>query len=122
MVWGCKRSHACLLLQDVQTLEKIWFTLHQLAGNRFKVILQGTGYLRGPIPWVESEGGHFGRKEDLLQSQDIASQKAMVLNLGACNVFKEKSSLKLIFMPLYSFINSYIGGRCLFVNAHLLYT
>ena len=37
-----------LLSQDVQALEKIWFTLDQLAGDRFKAILQGTGYLRGP--------------------------------------------------------------------------
>ena len=36
------------VFQDVQAQEKIWFTLDQLAVDRFKAILQGTGYLRGP--------------------------------------------------------------------------
>ena len=45
--------HVCqadrrLLSQDVQALEKICFNLDQLVGDGFKVILEGTGYMRGP--------------------------------------------------------------------------
>ena len=44
--WGCEQSHACLLSKDEE--EKMWFTLDQLAWDRFNAILQGIGHLRGP--------------------------------------------------------------------------
>ena len=43
VAWGCKQTRA----EDALALEKVWFTLDQLASDRFKAILQGTGHLRG---------------------------------------------------------------------------
>ena len=76
-----------LLTQDVQALEIIWFTLDQLAGNCFKAILHGNGYLRGPNRGLSQKVVVLVIKEDWRQSQDIASRMVAGSNLVAGKFF-----------------------------------
>ena len=95
-----------LLSQDVQALEKIWFTLYQLAADSFKAILQGTGYLRGPNRGLSQKMVVLVVKKTDGRVKTLRVERSRAQIWVPARFFDAKSLLKLLKMTLYSFIES----------------
>ena len=108
VAWVSKQSRTRLLSQDVQALEKIWFTLDQLAGDHFKAILQGTGYLRGPNCGLSQKVVVWVLKKTDGRVKASWVERLRVQFLVLVSFFDAKSWLKLLTILSYSFIKSYI--------------